>query len=230
MKFEVFCDESSPEVLWDRTANRFLVLGSVWIPADYREELKANIKKIKEEHNFRNEIKWNKVSPSSFEFFKSLITYFFSTENIRFRGILVEADKVDMVKFHDDDSELSFYKFYYQLLHHWILDFNEYSILIDHKVNKDRNRISSLKNILNQSNLFSNVENVQALPSHEVLGVQLADFLTGVLNGKFNKKITSEAKKEVIQEIERHIKGEIIPTPKAEEKFNVFKINLQGGW
>lgn len=229
MKFEVFCDESSPEVLWDRTANKFLVLGSIWIPAHYRAELKTNIKIIKEKYNFRNEIKWNKVSPSSLEFFKSLIAYFFSTENIRFRGILVEADKVDMVKFHNDNSELSFYKFYYQLLHHWILDFNEYAILIDHKVNKDRNRIQKLKDILNHTNLFSNI-NVQALPSHEVLGVQLADFLTGALNGKFNEKITSEAKKEVIREIEKHIMGKIIPTPKAEEKFNVFKINLQGGW
>jgi hypothetical protein len=51
MKFEVFCDESSPEVLWDRKANKFLVLGSIWIPADYRVEFKESIKKIKEVHN-----------------------------------------------------------------------------------------------------------------------------------------------------------------------------------
>lgn len=230
MKFEVFCDESSPEVLWDKKANKFLVLGSVWIPADYRPEFKDSIKKIKEVHNYRNEIKWNKVSPSSLSFFKSLIKYFFSTENIRFRGILVEAEKVNMVKFHNDNSELSFYKFYYQLLHHWILDFNEYSILIDHKVNKDHNRVQDLQRILKQANLFSNIENVQALPSHEVLGIQLTDFLTGALNGKFNEKITSKAKKEIIEEIEKHLKRKIKPTPQAEKKFNVFKINLEGGW
>ncbi|TXD83865.1 DUF3800 domain-containing protein [Subsaximicrobium wynnwilliamsii] len=230
MKFEVYCDESSPEVLWDRTANKYLVLGSVWIPSDFREELKEAIKQIKNKHNYRNEIKWNKVSPSSFNFYKALVHYFFSTDSIRFRAIIVEADKVDMVKFHNDDSELSFYKFYYQLLHHWILDFNEYYIFIDHKINKDLNRIHNLKDVLNQANLFSSIENVQALPSHELLGIQMADFLMGAINGKMNGKITSETKKEIINEIEKRLGHAIMATPKAEEKFNIFKINLQGGW
>lgn len=230
MKFEVYCDESSPEVLWDRNANKYLVLGSIWIPSDFRDELKNDIKLIKSNHNYRNEIKWNKVSPSSFEFYKSLVHYFFNTASIRFRGIIVEADKVNMVKFHNDDSELSFYKFYYQLLHHWILDFNDYYIFIDHKVNKDLNRIHKLKDVLKNANLFSSIENVQALPSHELLGIQLADFLMGALNGKINGNITSDTKNKIIREIEECLGHEIMPTPKVEEKFNVFKINLQGGW
>jgi hypothetical protein len=43
--------------------------------------------------------------------------------------------------------------------------------------------------------LFASIENVQALPSKELLGIQLADFLMGALNGKVNGKITSEAKR-----------------------------------
>jgi hypothetical protein len=230
MKFEVYCDESSPEVLWDEKANKYLVLGSVWIPSGFREELKNAIKQIKLNHNYRNEIKWNKVSPSSFEFYKSLVHYFFNADCIRFRAIVVEAEKVDKVKFHNDDSELSFYKFYYQLLHHWILDFNDYYIFIDHKVNKDLNRVHNLRDVLSNANLFSSIANIQALPSFELLGIQLADFLMGAINGKINGKITSDAKKEIIKEIERLLKHEIMPTPKAEEKFNIFKINLQGGW
>ena len=230
MKFEIYCDESSPEVLWDRNANKYLVLGSIWIPSDFREKLKNNIKQIKLKHKYRNEIKWNKVSPSSFEFYKSQVKYFIDTDFIRFRGIIVKTDKLDMVRFHNDDSELSFYKFYYQLLHHWILDFNEYYIFIDHKVNKDLNRIHNLKDVLNNSNLFSSIENIQALPSNELLGIQLADFLMGALNGKINENITSDAKNKIIKEIEKLLGHEIMPTPKTEDKFNVFKINLQGGW
>ncbi|MCG8207300.1 DUF3800 domain-containing protein [Tenacibaculum finnmarkense] len=230
MEFEVYCDESSPEVLWDKSANKYLVLGSVWIPSDFREELKTGIKEIKKTHNYRNEIKWNKVSPSSFDFYKALVAYFFSADFIRFRAIIVEADKIDKVKFHNDDSELSFYKFYYQLLHHWILDFNEYSIFIDHKVNKDLNRVHNLKDILNNANLFSSIKNLQALPSDELLGIQLADFLMGALNGKVNGRVTSKSKLGIIEKIEKQLNHEIVPTPKAEEKFNVFKINLEGGW
>jgi len=230
MRIEVYCDESSPEVLWDKTANKYLVLGSIWIPADYREELKISINKIKETHNYRNEIKWNKVSPSSLDFYKSLVDYFFNADKIRFRAIIVEADNVDMVKFHNDDSELSFYKFYYQLVHHWIFDYNEYVIFLDHKINKDLSRVHKLKEVLNKANLFASIENVQALPSKELLGIQLADFLMGVLNGKVNVKITSEAKKEIIETIEIRLGHEIMPTPKLNKKFNVFKIKLQKFW
>jgi uncharacterized protein (UPF0248 family) len=230
MKFEVYCDESSPEVLWDKKANKFLVLGSIWIPSDYRKEFKDSIKQIKTKYNYRNEIKWNKVCPSNLAFYLELIEYFFSTDNTRFRAIMVEAEKVNMIKFHNDDSELSFYKFYYQLLHHWILDFNDYSIFIDHKVNKDFSRIHKLKDVLSKANLFSSVENVQALPSHELVGIQLADLLMGALNGKVNGKTTSEAKHTVIKKIEEFLGKEIAPTPKAEINFNVFKINLEGGW
>lgn len=230
MKFEVYCDESSPEVLKDRNANKFLVLGSIWIPADYREKLKSDINIIKEKFLYRNEIKWNKVAPSVLPFYKELINYFFLNNNIRFRALLVEADKLDMVRFHNDDSELSFYKFYYQLMQHWILDFNEYSVFIDHKVNKDRNRIHELWKVLKIANLFSAINNVQALPSNESIGIQLADLLTGIVNGKFNNKVTSQAKKEVISTIENLMGHNIAPTSKTVEKFNIFRINLQGGW
>lgn len=230
MDIEVFCDESSQEVLADKSANKFLVLGSLWMPAEYREEFKSAIRAIKDEHHYHNEIKWNKVAPSSQAFYQKLVGYFFSTDNLRFRGILVEAEKVDMVRFNHADNELGFYKFYYQLLHHWVLDYNNYSFFLDHKINKDKTRLKELKRVLASANLFANIENVQALPSHESVGIQLADFFMGALNGKMNGKVTSEAKKGLIAEIEHGLGRPIQPTPKAEEKFNVFKINLQGGW
>lgn len=148
MDFEAYCDESNPEILSDRTANDYLLIGSIWIPKVYREDLKNSIKKIKDNHNYRNEIKWNKVAPSSNEFYLDLLKYFFSTDNIRFRVLLVKSNKIDRVKFHNGDGELSFYKFYYQLLQHWILSYNSYSIFLDHKVNKDINRVSKLREVL----------------------------------------------------------------------------------
>jgi hypothetical protein len=230
MNFEVYCDESSPEVLSDRNANKFLVLGSVWLPSDYRSELKDGVSALKKEHNYSNEIKWNKVSPSSENFYLALVRFFCDSGKLRFRSIIVEAEKIDMIKFHNDDTELSFYKFYYQLLHHWILDFNDYSIFLDYKVNKSLYRVHKLKEVLSNANLFSSINNVQALPSHESIGIQLADFLTGALSGKFNEKITSKTKLKIISELENCLGRPIQRTPRTESKFNVFKINLQGGW
>lgn len=230
MNFEVYCDESNPEVLKDRKINDYLLIGSIWIAQSYRDNLKNEIKAIKAKYNYRNEIKWNKVSPSSFEFYKALLDYYFSTNEIRFRVLVVKSDEIDRVKFHNGDGELSFYKFYYQLLQHWILSYNSYSIFLDHKVNKDLSRIPKLKEVLSNANLTSEIANVQALPSDELLGIQLADFLTGIVNGKYNKKITSKSKIELIKHTETKLKREISDTPKAENKFNIFRINFNGGW
>lgn len=231
MNFEIYCDESGIEALSHKEAHLFTAIGGIWMPADYREIFKERMNSIRAKHNVYGELKWNKISPKFFELYKDIIDYFFQTEQLRFRTILVEAERVDNYVFNNKDIELGFYKFYYQLLHHWIFDFNNYNIFLDLKVNRDRTRLKALRNFLDYSNLTSGINQVQGLPSEQSLGIQLADILTGLTNAKFNKEITSEAKLGLIAHIENTYLGNTIaPTPKWEEKFNVFKINLQGGW
>lgn len=230
MNFEVYCDESCPEVLCDKSAHKYLVLGSLWLPGSERPRLKENISALKQKHNYYYEIKWNKVSPKTLPFFKDLIKYFFESDYLRFRAITVKSENIDLVQFHDGDAELSFYKFYYQMLNKWILDFNEYSIFLDHKRNKENNRVQVLKDVLSNSSLTSVISNIQALPSNQSLGIQLCDVLTGAVNAKFNSSVKSESKLAIISEIE-FSQGKILePTPKFEEKFNIFDIHLRGGW
>lgn len=230
MKFDIFCDESGLEVLSDSDAHQYMVIGGIWIPADFRNILKIQLQAIKERHEVLGEVKWKKVSPAYLPLYTDIIDYFLNTPNIRFRAIVVESEKIDKVKFNQNDAELSFYKFYYQLLHHWIFDFNEYNIFLDYKVNRDKKRLNTLHKALNNSNISSEIINVQALPSEQVLGIQLADILTGVVSSKFNNQCSGTAKKTIIHQVESFLGKKIAPTPKFEEKFNVFKINLQGGW
>lgn len=230
MNFEVYCDESGLEALSKREAHLYTAIGGIWMPADYRSVFKEHMNAIKKKHSVYGEIKWNKLSPKFFELYKDIIDYFFQTKQLRFRTILIESGKVDGLKF-NNDTELGFYKFYYQLLHHWIFDFNEYNIFLDLKINRDKNRLSNLKSALSNSNLTSDIIQVQGLPSDESLGIQLADILTGLSNAKFNNEITSKAKLDLIEHIESTYLGRSIrPTEKWEEKFNIFNINLEGGW
>jgi len=230
MDFEIYSDESCLEALAKKTEHKYIAIGGIWIPANYRSELKDCLNKIKANYKITGEFKWNKLSPAYVEFYKEIVDFFFSTENIRFRVILIESGKVENFKFNNSDNELSFYKFYYQLLHHWILDFNTYSIFLDHKVNRDKSRLSKLHKVLDNSNLTSDICFIQALPSEQSLGIQLADLLTGIVSAKFNQKTKSLAKLQLINHVEKYLGKQIQPTPKWEEKFNVFKINLQGGW
>jgi type III secretory pathway component EscV len=230
MKFDVYCDESSPDLLYHREASKYSLIGSLWLPHENRTEFKQSVTEIKEKHHYYSEIKWKKVSNNHKDFFIDLINYFFETEFLRFRSIVIESDKIDLVKFNKGDAELGFYKFYYQLLHHWLLDFNEYNIFLDYKTDKERFRINDLWKALNNSNFTTSISNVQSLPSKQSLGIQFTDLMLGAINGKFNSGVTSEAKLSIISKIEELLKREISPTGKNVEKFNVFKINLQGGW
>ena len=231
MKFEVYCDESGLEALTRNDAHLYTGIGGIWLPAENRDLLKKGLQEIKNKYNIKGELKWKKLSPAFLDLYKEVIDFFFNAGYIRFRVILVEASKVDNVRFNNEDAELSFYKFYYQLLNHWILDFNDYAIFTDLKQNRNKGRLRELERALDRSNLTSDVSQVQGLPSEQSLGIQLADILTGMVVSKFNRETKSVAKLGLMQYVEeKYLSKEIAPTSKSEEKFNVFKINLQGGW
>lgn len=233
MKFDIYCDESQPDVFWSKAATRarFLLIGGLWVPAEQRAGIKLAIRQLKDQHDFHHEIKWHKVHDGKMELYHSIVDLFLRS-NLRFRCIAVEGDKVDMVRFHQNDQELGFYKFYYQMVKHWLDDFNEYRIFCDEKTNRSGDRLETLRKTLDYANLTSSVLAVQALPSKEVALLQLTDFLLGMASSRLNEtSIPGSGKDQLIQYLERGLKiTRLGPTWKSEQKFNVFKINLQGGW
>ncbi len=231
MDFEIYCDESRTEYFYKRNADseHYVIIGGIWIEANKRQEYKAEIKSLRDIHDIYGEFKWNRVSPSRLPFYIALVR-FFSKELIRFRSIVLPANQLDVVRFHEADHELMFYKFYYQLLHHWILDFNRYRIFVDFKSNRLGTRLRTLEKVLQKSNLTSEVLSVQALPSHESDLLQLADVLIGAVGYRFHHQKGSVAKLAVLNEIESCLGHQIQPTPRREDKFNIFRFRPGGGW
>lgn len=232
MKFEVYCDEANPDVLTsDHPRARHLMIGSLWLPAALRGEIKARVFALRERHQAWGEIKWSKVSPNRLDFYVELIDLFVSYgDNLRFRCIAVDHTQLNLA-LHENDGELGFYKFYYQLLHHWILDFNDYRIFCDAKSNRDPKRLPVLARCLARANLSSGIESTQSLHSNEVVLIQLCDLLLGAANSRINATLRDgSAKATVVRRLESAIGRPLAPTHKNEEKFNIFKIRLQGGW
>lgn len=232
MKFNVFCDETLPDLFTtSKDSDKKLLIGSLWIEAELREEIKQDIKKLRVEHNVWGEIKWSKVSKSKESFYLELVDLFFSyKDRVRFRCIAVNPNEI-IWAYHNDDKELGFYKFYYFVLDKWIRDFNEYSIFCDAKVNRDLSRLNKLHEILITSNRLSYIDRVQALPSKEVVLIQLTDLLLGAASSKLNSiKHTNMAKNNIINKIEQNLGRKIKPTYLDEKKFNLFNIKLKGGW
>ncbi len=232
MNFEVYCDESRQEYFGSPLPEgkpRYVLIGSLWFEAANRPGFKASIQDMREEHNVHGEFKWTRVSPSRQSFYTELVSFFFD-EPMRFRCIVLPAHQLDAIRFHNDDNELMFYKFYYQLLHQWILDFNTYRIFVDMKTNRVGRRLLRLREVLDRANYTSNGASVQALPSHQVDLLQLGDVLIGAVGFHFNADGTSAAKRAVLQAIEARLRHPIQPTSKSEEKFNIFRWRPGGGW
>jgi len=233
MKFDVYCDESYPDAIHSHAPlGKRLVIGSLWLPSEQRDELKHSIHELRRIHKIGGEFKWKKVSPSKLAFYINLVDLFFRQGNeLRFRCISVERRRVDLMTFLQGDQELGFYKFYYQLLHHWIHDFNDYSIFLDCKRNRDSSRIPVLMRCLKCANVTSNIRNLQSVRSEESVLVQLSDILTGVASAKLNGTLMDGgAKCLLVDAVERRLGHEIRPTLKSEQKFNVFEIIPGGGW
>lgn len=233
MKFEAYCDESCPDLLAsEKNSTKFLLIGSVWLRSVDRAKFKDAVYRLRKKHRIGSEFKWNRISPSRQSFYVDLINFFFDQgESLRFRCIAVEHDKVDLTRFHEADQELGFYKFYYQLLHHWILDFNEYAFFLDSKKNRRPDRLHLLQKCLDRSNLSSSVSTVQATDSGQSILIQLADVLTGCAGRRLNAQSNgSVAKDAVLATLEDRLGHSIQPTSRSETKFNVFRINLAGGW
>lgn len=234
MNIEVYCDESRQELFAEAGADQpgFTVIGSLWIKAEKRTRYNEEINRLREMHEFRHEFKWTKITPKKKELFLDLIRLFFSEseEDMRFRCIVLPAKDLNAVEFCEGDKELMFYKFYYQVLHHWILDGNTYRVYVDLKTNRVHNRLRILRECLEKANLLARIELVQALPSHEVNLLQLADVLTGTVSAKFNGGNESTAKQAVLSEIESHLLHPIAATSRGTKKFNVFHFHPGGGW
>ena len=65
MKFEVYCDEANPDILTSASPRvQYLLIGSLWLPAELREEIKAQITTLRSRYSAWGEIKWSKVSPN----------------------------------------------------------------------------------------------------------------------------------------------------------------------
>lgn len=234
MKFEVYCDEALPDVFTsEHPRARYLMIGSLWLPAALREDAKDKIGRLRERHKVWGEMKWTKISPAKAPFYAELIDLFMSYGmDMRFRCIAVDRTQVNMA-LHGHDGELGFYKFYYQLLHHWILDFNAYRVFCDLKINRDRSRLSTLKTCLNYANGSATISDVQSLPSQEVVLIQLCDVLLGAVSSRLNETLKAgSAKEAVVKQLETRLdlRGMLAATGAAEKKFNIFKIRLEGGW
>lgn len=218
--FNFYCDESTH---LQNDGMPYMMLAYVSSAYNDLALHKMAIKNIKAKHKVKGEIKWSNVSGGAYPYYADLIDYFFATD-LNFRSIVVNKLHIDHNRpgFSYDDF---YFRMYYQLLHHKTnLSYN-YNIYLDIKDTKSSKKLIKLKEILQWN---SAIQNFQFIRSHESYFMQLTDLIMGAINYKLRGLNKVDAKNKLIAKIESHCKVPITQsTPKDEQKFNLFFIDLK---
>lgn len=226
--YNIYCDESSVD---GDKLHRYFVIGALIFPRIYKNAYLKKINLSRKEHVIK-EIKWSKLSQSSFKLSKSFVDFLLTSPDVAFYAIVVDKTKINYEFYHEGSKELAFYKFYYTLLKNKIRSGNRYYIYLDKKPVAVQNRVGVLKNFLTgfikSFRQDCVIKHLQEYPSEENIFIQISDIFTGAVASSFNfqNKGKSSPKLQLIKYIETKIRRKLnTKTAYTENKFNVFVWN-----
>lgn len=223
--YDIYCDESC-HLEHDR--QKTMVLGGIWCPHDKRKKIARKIKAIKIKHNLspRYEIKWNKISKSKLNFYLDLVDFFFSNDDLHFRGLVIPDKSILKHKDFGQTHDEFYYKSYFSLLKTLFQPGDHYNIYLDIKDTRGEEKVRKLHECLCRNHYDFDreiIRRVQQVRSHELELVALADLFIGAMSYVHRNLCGSETKLAVIDRIKRKSGYSLLrSTLYREDKFNIF--------
>lgn len=228
----IYCDESCHLEHSQKGIDnqKSMVIGGIKCNQEHLKQAVEDIKRIKEAHglNRYNEMKWTKVSKNKYSFYKEIIEYFFSNENLEFRCVIFpDKSKLDY-SMHDHDDIYNI--MYYLLLNNMISDPNLYNIYVDKKDTRGSTKFKNLRVYLCRKHKdfdMKKIEKIQIVDSKDLQLMQLTDLLIGAMayyhRGLVDLEGSSKEKSAIVKLISdlSHVnlnRG----TNKNARKFNIF--------
>lgn len=208
MEYNVYCDESCH---LENDGINVMTLGAIWCPKDKVKAINTCIVNIKNKYGVpaQAEVKWTKVSPSKLPLYSEMVAYFFSDQDLHFRGLVVPDKGILDHKRFDQTHDDWYYKMYFDMLKVIFSPNDSYNIYIDIKDTHSYRKAQKLHEVCcNSVYDFSAriIKNIQPVRSHEVQIMQLVDIFTGALayhNRYFPENfVKSSAKKQLISQIQ----------------------------
>ena len=220
--YNIYCDESC-HLPNDR--QQAMVLGTLWCPLEKTREMAVRLREIKIRHKLAPEfeVKWSKVSPAQFLFYKDLVDYFFDDDDLHFRALVLP----DKSQLRHQDYDTWYYQMYFELLKVLFAPEQELRIYISIKDTRNSSEITKLYRIL-YNNMheteYKLIKRIQTVHSHEVEQMQLADLLIGAVSYVNRHLSTSSAKLELIERIQARAHCSLMGTTSLrEEKINLLR-------
>jgi len=218
----IYCDESSH---LENDKSKVMGLGALTCPTVQRKIVFKRIREFKVKHGLPTnfEIKWTKVSNSKIDFYLDLINYFFDTEYLGFRSVIINKSELDH-ELNGSNHDDFYYKMNFLLLKQLLEPTNQYRIYLDKKDTNGRKKIAKLHNFLcnNQFDYKQEiVTRVQEVVSDQIELVQLCDLLLGAVCYVNRGLTSSEGKIAIVKKIQERSDYSLVKnTFPSEKKMN----------
>ncbi len=228
MEYNIYCDESC---YMEKDNSKFMAIGGIYCPKEKVVEISNEIKKIKTKHFLpsNKEIKWTKISNANKSLYIDIINYFFETNDLNFRNVIVDKTSLNHEIFNQTHDEF-YYKIYFVMLSKIFDKDTIYNVYVDIKDTHSFEKCSKLHEVCCNANYdfhHNMIKKIQPIRSDESQIMQLADVLIGAVlySNRFNNdKVIkqSEAKREIVELIKSKTKYSLSKsTYLNEKKFNV---------
>jgi len=222
--YNVYCDESCH---LENDGEPIMAFGAIWCPRDKTKDIASAIRELKDKHNARGELKWNKVSHSRLDFYMALLRLFFRETDLHFRALVVtNKDRLNHDAFNQGSHDTFYYKMYFSLLSKILDPESRYNIFLDVKDTRSRLKVSQLREVLcNNVHDFTGemIRHIQTIPSRKYELIQLTDFMLGAVAYSNRDLSSNEAKTQIVQMIEAEQKRSMkYSTPLSQTKINIF--------
>ncbi|WP_411727783.1 DUF3800 domain-containing protein [Methyloglobulus sp.] len=227
--YKLFCDESCH---LEHDSSNVMVLGTICCPEESVEKINRQIKALRYQHSYKNELKWTQLHFKQIGFYKALIDLFLETEALRFKATVVLNKKALN---HEQFNQGSHNNFYYKMFYYTLRDFleprNHYNIYLDYMDTQGRDKAKKLMEVLHNANFGQVNIATYIIRSHESQLIQLCDLLIGALSYSNRTDIAHESKvkNELVDYLVLKLCHRLdMGTPPWEQKFNIFRFSPRG--
>lgn len=233
----IFADESC------QNTHQYMVLSGICVPQAELQVVNGAINGLRSAHRFHGELKWTKVSNGKLSSYKALADLFFHLSKrdlVNFHSVIINTHELNHKLYNDNDKEIGFSKFVYQLLLKFgrIYTANRYlECYLDKRTTK--HSLDDLKHVLNNGvrarwrRPYGTYSRVHFLDSKQSNLLQMNDVLLGAVasraNGHHLKPDASAAKTMLSDHIMARagIKTVLTDTPRSNHRFTTWNFQLQ---
>lgn len=211
--------------------------GSLWMRWQRRGDFAADLRELRERHNYHSEIKWQKAHDKIYhDFYRELVEYFFKTHWLAFHCIVIKKSDVKK-ELHGGDYDLARRKHFTKFISTKVkscikahpqreCQFKLYVDPIASRYQKADEAVHKIANNQLRQEFFESapIDTVQTKDSKEVQQIQLCDLLLGAVLEAWQNNSSNERKKQILGYISEHLGWEDLKadTFPFERKFNIW--------